>query len=107
MSLISRQAVVSSNIHTLGYHPEHQVVEVEFSGGRIYHYLGVTSADWEARVEAESLGKWVARYLKQHHEAVPGPYDPCGDEHTWPAEIESGAWCEVCGLAYEDWSDAS
>lgn len=73
---MERTAVVSSNVETLGYDAENQVVEVEFKGGRVYHYLGVDQGAWEARVEAESIGKWVAGPLKGGHEAVAGEYEP-------------------------------
>lgn len=109
MAAIPRiQVVGSSNIASIGYDGEVQVVEVEFSGGRVYHYLGVDPAAWASQHEYDSIGRWVARYLKPNHEAVVGAYEPvgCGAEHDWPADIESDSRCETCGLAYTDWAEA-
>lgn len=28
-----------------------------------------------------------------------------GDDHNWPAELDSDAECDRCGLRYDEWSE--
>ena len=28
-----------------------------------------------------------------------------GHDHEWPADLDPDARCDVCGLAYSDWSE--
>lgn len=75
---MEREAVVSSNVDSIGFEPNDEgdagVVEVEFRGGRVYHYLDVPKEVWDYRTDHESIGKWVARAIKPNYECVPGEY---------------------------------
>jgi hypothetical protein len=79
---MKREAVVgSSNVASVGYDRDHEVAEVEFLGsGSVYHYAGVTEAEWEERLQWESIGRWVANRLKIGHEVFRGEFVSEGEE---------------------------
>lgn len=59
-----RTPVSSSNIASVGYDPDNEVLEVEFNGGRVYQYLGVPQSRYEGLMSAASHGTYLERHIK-------------------------------------------
>nr|WP_250132031.1 KTSC domain-containing protein [Stutzerimonas nitrititolerans] len=66
---VKRASVASSSLRSLGYDPERQVVEVEFSGGAVYRYEQVPPEAVQALLEADSLGRHFNQVFKPQHYA--------------------------------------
>lgn len=63
-------AVKSSNLHSVGYDPDAQSLEVRFKGkdgapGTLYRYEGVTAKEHAAFMASESKGTHFAQHIKQ------------------------------------------
>lgn len=56
---MQRQAVESTNIKSVGYDPEDEVLEIEFHSGGVYQYLGVPPAVYEGMLAARYFGEFV------------------------------------------------
>jgi hypothetical protein len=63
-------AVTSSSLRALGYDPDEQALQVEFSNGTRYRYEQVPAEVVQALLEADSLG----RYFNQVFKAQQYPY---------------------------------
>lgn len=61
---MERTPVTSSNICSIGYDAESQVLEVEFNSGAIYQYSGVPSGEFESLMNADSKGKYLGANIK-------------------------------------------
>ena len=61
---MDRQEVVSSMIKSLGYDPDVQVLEVEFTKGQVYQYEGVPVDVFETLVTSESVGKAFSQHVR-------------------------------------------
>ncbi len=59
-----RQPVVSSNVATIGYDPDTQILEVEFHSGRVYQYFDVPEHVYEAFMGAASKGTFLNEQIK-------------------------------------------
>lgn len=57
---MDRTPVKSSNVRAIGYDPETQVMEVEFSNGSIYRYYDVPDMVVRQVREADSVGAMLA-----------------------------------------------
>jgi len=79
MGAVKRHPVEgSSNIKSMGYSPESQVLQIEFKGGGIYEYYDVPEPVYKFMLAAESKGHYFATHIK--------PYFPC--------ERVTNHWCE-------------
>ena len=56
--------VASSMINAVGYDPESQTLEVEFSNGRTYTYEGVPQSTFDGMMGAQSVGKFFISNIK-------------------------------------------
>ena len=61
---MQRQAVESTNIKSIGYDPEDEVLEVEFHSGGGYHYVGVPAAGYEGMLAARSKGRYFGDFIR-------------------------------------------
>lgn len=61
---MNRQEVSSTNIRSIGYDKEKELLEVEFMKGGVYQYSGVPEEIYKALVNAESKGKAFFRFIK-------------------------------------------
>lgn len=61
---MDRKPVVSSNIAAIGYESATNTLEVEFTSGAVYEYLGVPAETYEAFLQAESPGRYFATNIK-------------------------------------------
>ncbi|HAQ73891.1 KTSC domain-containing protein [Stutzerimonas nitrititolerans] len=66
---MKRASVASSSLRSLGYDPEQQMLEVEFSGGAVYRYEQVPPEAVQALLEADSLGRHFNQVFKPQHYA--------------------------------------
>ena len=60
-----RTRVESSNIATVGYDEDQQIMEIVFRDGRVYHYLEVPPERALSLLRAESKGRFLNRVIKQ------------------------------------------
>jgi hypothetical protein len=64
MSHMQRVAVTSSALSSVGFDGREGVLEVEFRTGRVYRYVGVPSRKHAELMEAESLGQYFGREIR-------------------------------------------
>lgn len=61
---MERHSVNSSNIASIGYDEDNNVLEIEFIGGNIYHYYDVPVAEYDEFRRALSPGTYLASHIK-------------------------------------------
>lgn len=61
---IPRIPVASSMIHSVGYDPENQTLDVEFNNGSVYSYGGVPQSEYDNMISAQSVGKYFVQNVK-------------------------------------------
>lgn len=61
---MERYSVASSNIASIGYDAQSQILEVEFLNGSIYQYYGVPENIYEQLAQAGSKGRFLNAYIK-------------------------------------------
>lgn len=59
------QSVKSSQISEIGHDPETNTLAVKFAKGGLYHYDGVTAAQFDAIKSAESIGSHLDKHIKK------------------------------------------
>jgi uncharacterized protein len=64
---MQRTAVVSSNLSSVGYDPETQVLEIEFLNGGVYQYYGVPADVYSGLMGAGSKGAYHADFIKDRY----------------------------------------
>jgi hypothetical protein len=67
--VITRTAVESSNIKSVGYDADTQTLEVEFTHGTFYRYAGVPEKTFGDMAKAESVGKFFAANVRDAFKA--------------------------------------
>lgn len=74
---MKRVAVESSNVKSVGYDPETQVLEIEFRSG-VYRYHEVEPDTYHALMDAESIGRFVRQHIVDQYgseKVVEGPQE--------------------------------
>jgi len=61
---MERIPVTSTNVQSIGYDSENQILEVEFQNGGVYQYAGVPSGEYDALMSADSKGSYLSRNIK-------------------------------------------
>lgn len=64
---MQRQSVQSSNIASIGYESNSQVLEVEFNDGSIYQYFNIPSNVHEGIMSASSHGRYLHAHIKDQY----------------------------------------
>jgi len=64
---MDRKPVGSSNISSIGYDLDLNVLEVEFNSGAIYQYSGVPQSVYHSLMGASSHGKYFAAHIKDRY----------------------------------------
>jgi hypothetical protein len=64
---MERIPVKSSNLASVGYDAETQVLEVEFTSGQVYQYQDVPPEKHKALLKAESLGRYFGQNIRGAH----------------------------------------
>jgi hypothetical protein len=62
---IERHVLDSSCLKSMGYATELQVLEVEFKGGQVYRYSGVSVELYEGFLMAESKGRFFHQFVRR------------------------------------------
>ena len=65
---MKRIAVESSQVKSVGYDPDSEVLEVEFKGGTVYQYAEVTCKTYADMMNADSIGRFLNTGIKGTHE---------------------------------------
>lgn len=63
---MNRQAVVSSNVISVGYDEVSAVLEVEFKGGIVYQYFDVAPGHFSGMLGAASPGGYLNDNIKPY-----------------------------------------
>lgn len=61
---MERVPVVSSNIASVGYDCESEVLEVEFNNHSIYQYFDISERVYDDLISADSIGGYFALNIK-------------------------------------------
>ncbi|ARK94267.1 KTSC domain-containing protein [Burkholderia pseudomallei] len=67
---MERTPVSSSNISSIGYDADNQVLEVEFVNGSVYSYSGVPPGEYEGFMNADSKGKYLHANIKNRYSFI-------------------------------------
>jgi KTSC domain-containing protein len=55
-------------LNLVGYDARAQILEVVFNTGDRYRYLGVPLSEYEGLMKAESIGKYMHKYIIGHYD---------------------------------------
>ena len=61
---MNRRIVSSSNIRSVGYLSESQILEIEFQNGAIYHYINMPEAVYRGLLLADSKGSYFYKHIR-------------------------------------------
>ncbi len=64
---MNRQFVQSSNLKSVGYDRETNVLEIEFHSGGVYQYLNVPESVFKALLNAVSKGTYFHDNIKERY----------------------------------------
>lgn len=62
---MNRQAVDSSNLASVGYDAENQILEIEFNHGGVYQYYNVPKSIYGGLMNASSHGQYFDRKIEK------------------------------------------
>lgn len=62
---MNRQSVESSNLASVGYDAENEILEIEFNHGGVYQYFDVPKNVYEELMSASSHGQYFDRNIKK------------------------------------------
>lgn len=62
-----RQAVTSTELLSVGYDNDKQILEVEFQTGGVYHYFGVQRDVYDSLLLAPSKGRFFNARIKPNY----------------------------------------
>lgn len=65
---MKRQSVESSNLASVGYDAENEILEIEFNHGGVYQYFDVPNDEYEALMNADSHGKYFVANIRDDYE---------------------------------------
>lgn len=64
---MTRKSVESSNIASIGYDAENEILEIEFNHGGVYQYFDVPENVYKELMNADSHGKYFNAYIKDNY----------------------------------------
>jgi hypothetical protein len=64
---IKHKAVSSSNLHSVGYDPDTQTLEITFSSGVTYQYQDVPEYIYQELLAAESKGTYFRQTIRGNY----------------------------------------
>lgn len=62
-----RTPVSSSNLASVGYDPQRNILEVEFHSGSVYQYYGVSEPVYRGLMSASSHGSYFSTYIRNSY----------------------------------------
>jgi hypothetical protein len=66
---MDRINVISSDIKSIGYSVEVNILEIEFHSGNIYQYFDVPLEVFNSLIDASSQGKYFNQYIRKVYKA--------------------------------------
>lgn len=69
-TIVERTPVSSSNIASIGYDEDNQILEIEFNDGSVYQYSGVPSSEHDGIMRADSKGQYLNANIKKRYSYV-------------------------------------
>lgn len=64
---MQRQSVSSSNLASIGYDAENEILEVEFNHGGVYQYFDVPSHVYDELMDASSHGVYFSANIRNNY----------------------------------------
>ena len=64
---MERQSVSSSNLLSIGYDKNEQILEVEFINGGVYQYSGVPKSIYDELMGADSHGTYLHENIRDNY----------------------------------------
>ena len=65
---MQRQSVESSNLASVGYDAENEILEIEFNHGGVYQYFDVPENVYEELMNADSHGVYFSASIRNEYE---------------------------------------
>jgi len=65
---MKRETVSSSNLASVGYDVENQILEVEFNHGGVYQYFDVPQSEYDALMSASSHGSYFSNNIRNEYQ---------------------------------------
>ena len=65
---MERENMSSSNLASVGYDEENEILEIEFNHGGIYQHFNVPISEYKALMSADSHGKYFAANIRNDYE---------------------------------------
>jgi hypothetical protein len=81
---MERSPLASRTVLSAGYDAERQVLELEFSSGRVYQYDGVPPATYDWLLRTSSKGGFVTRMINGRY-----PYRDVTQAKSEPVDLEA------------------
>jgi len=63
---MNRTPVSSSNLSSVGYDEDNEILEIEFNSGKVYQYYDVPSRIYEGLMNASSHGSYFHSHVKEN-----------------------------------------
>ncbi len=67
---MKRENVSSSNLASIGYDSENEILEIEFNHGGVYQYSDVPKSEYEALMNADSQGKYFSANIRNDYHYI-------------------------------------
>ena len=65
---MKRENVSSSNLASVGYDAENQILEIEFNHGGVYQYYDVPQDEYDSLMSASSHGSYFYHNIRDNYE---------------------------------------
>ncbi len=65
---MKRQSVESSNLASIGYDAENEILEIEFNHGGIYQYFDIPENVYEELMNADSHGVYFSANIRNDYQ---------------------------------------
>lgn len=65
---MKRETVSSSNLASIGYDSENEILEIEFNHGGVYQYFNVPEEVYEELMSADSHGRYFSANIRNDYE---------------------------------------
>lgn len=59
------RTVTSEAVDSIDYNPKAKIIEIEFKGGDVYHYLDAKNAEWKKMLGFVQKKKGLGAYVNQ------------------------------------------
>lgn len=67
---MERTPVISSNVSSIGYDADEQILEVEFNNGALYQYSSVPEYEYAGLIDAASKGSYLHSQIKNRYSCI-------------------------------------